>query len=753
MKLFVAIAFLLAAHAAHASVQTTVTKDSTITKVVKILETMMEKSKKEGAKEATLFGKYQCYCDTNEAEKTASITDLTKKIGLLGSNIQELQGANGKLSAECAELRTAMQDNEAAREEAQGIRDKAEAAFLAEEADLKQAIGQMDDAITTLAEVGADQTAKLVQLGNSGGDHAQFRGSASLVKLSDTVKHALSAASVFLDSRQSRSVESFLQAPFTGTYTSQSAEIVGILKNMRDTFKQNLANARATEDAQSKAFKKFMKTKNEEYDMMKEEYEEKQENLGTNDDELSAKKTQLDDAESTKADDEEFLAKLITMCDAKAKQYEERTALRANEDAAISEAIAILNSDAAFGTFQKSSATSTGATGFLQMSSRRHRIKAAAVMSSALKQAQPAMEVLKKAHSKRLGKIVAMLQKENPFDGVLEEIKKMLVLIEEEAAADKENLDWCNQEREENHDSLDKAKKSIETLESEISDLDSAINDPVEGLLKQISDTETALEENTASQIEETKERTKENLQYQGAIKNLVAAEDILDKAIKALKKFYDALEEKYADELLQSTGKEEPAPPDTFDDEYKGQSSKGGDAIEMLEFILKETKKEETEAHTDEKDAQHDYEDSMTELKKQEADDQETLASLNKELAETKEELLMKKEELAKTEKEKKRLEDYLEDIKPGCDFITENYEDREESREVESKALKKASGLIKDTPIYKSLKAAEKEDSWGECKDICKEAGEDHVKCKACLADVTIPGYCAGHKDTEGC
>eukprot|EP00747_Dinoflagellata_sp_TGD_P137796 gnl/TRDRNA2_/TRDRNA2_175726_c0_seq65.p1 gnl/TRDRNA2_/TRDRNA2_175726_c0~~gnl/TRDRNA2_/TRDRNA2_175726_c0_seq65.p1 ORF type:complete len:749 (+),score=304.12 gnl/TRDRNA2_/TRDRNA2_175726_c0_seq65:100-2346(+) len=727
------------------------TQDRTITKVVKLLQGMLDKSKEDGDKEHKLFAKFKCYCDSNEEEKTANIKELTKQIGILESKIEELQGSNGQLSTACAELRSGMMENEDARKEAESIRTKANEAFVAEEEDLTKAIGQMDEAIQTLADVGADQT-----LGNSAADHEKFmatRPGSSLSELKSTVKVALAAAKVFLAPHQKHTVESFLQAPFTGTYTSQSAEIVGILKNMRDTFKQNLANARATEDAQSKAFKKFMKTKNEEYDMMKEEYEEKQENLGTNDDELSAKKTQLDDAESTKADDEEFLAKLITMCDAKAKQYEERTALRANEDAAISEAIAILNSDAAFGTFQKSSATSTGATGFLQMSSRRHRIKAAAVMSSALKQAQPAMEVLKKAHSKRLGKIVAMLQKENPFDGVLEEIKKMLVLIEEEAAADKENLDWCNQEREENHDSLDKAKKSIETLESEISDLDSAINDPVEGLLKQISDTETALEENTASQIEETKERTKENLQYQGAIKNLVAAEDILDKAIKALKKFYDALEEKYADELLQSTGKEEPAPPDTFDDEYKGQSSKGGDAIEMLEFILKETKKEETEAHTDEKDAQHDYEDSMTELKKQEADDQETLASLNKELAETKEELLMKKEELAKTEKEKKRLEDYLEDIKPGCDFITENYEDREESREVESKALKKASGLIKDTPIYKSLKAAEKEDSWGECKDICKEAGEDHVKCKACLADVTIPGYCAGHKDTEGC
>merc|ERR1719428_1772163 len=142
-----------------------------------------------------------------------------------------------------------------------------------------------------------------------------------------------------------------------------------------------------------------------------------------------------------------------------------------------------------------------------------------------------------------------------------------------------------------------------------------------------------------------------------------------------------------------------------------------------------------------------------MTELKKQEADDQETLASLNKELAETQAELLEKKEELAKTETEKKRLEDYLEDIKPGCDFITENFDQREENRATETDALENAKKLLKDTPIYKTLKAKEHEDSLGDCKDTCLDSGEEHVKCKACLADVTVPAYCAGHKGTEGC
>merc|ERR1719272_2170858 len=96
-----------------------------------------------------------------------------------------------------------------------------------------------------------------------------------------------------------------------------------------------------------------------------------------------------------------------------------------------------------------------------------------------------------------------------------------------------------------------------------------------------------------------------------------------------------------------------------------------------------------------------------MTDLKSEEADLEKSIAEMTKTLAEKRAELLDKEEELAKTQGEKKSLEAYLEDIKPGCDFITKNFDDREANRATETKALKKASTLLKDTPIYKSLKA----------------------------------------------
>jgi len=737
MKVFSLVAASLAV-----SCDAAASKDSTITKVVKILQDMLAKSKKEGDEERTIFAKFKCFCDQNEAEKKESISDLGKEINVLSSKIEELQGSTGGLSTECAKLKADIAANKNALAEATAIREKEHKEFKAEKADMEQAIDQMNDAIDTLSEIGADQT-----LG-SAADHEQFMAGKFLQSSSNSrVKRALEAVSAFLNPAESKSVQSFLQsrAPFTGTYSSQSGQIVGTLKSMRDTFEANLATAIATEKQQLEAFNKLKKTLEAAGKEMQASYDKKQEGLGTNDDDLSAKKSQLAEAKAQKVNDEEYLASLLEMCEAKTKEYNERKMLRANEDAAVAEAIAILNSDEAFATFSTADATSTGATGFIQLRSRRVRVHA---QSSSLP--VQVKQALLQANSPRVQKLASLVQAENVFETVLTEIDKMLEVIVKEGKADKENLDWCNEERTENDAELADKIDEIDTLEGEIDKLVTTIDDPETGLKAQIKQTEESLEENIDTQKTETKERREENLLYQEDIKNLVAAESILKKAIKVLRKYYDKLEKRMAAEagaLLQ----EDPDAPDTWGN-YKGQSNKGGDAIKMLEFILDETIKEETEAHSDEEKSQHGYEDSMQDLKDKEASDEKTLAKLQTTLAKKEEELVMKRKELKATTAEKLSIEAYLLKIKPGCDFITKNFETREKNRATETTALKKAQTLIKGTPVYKNFKAESHVESFGDCKEPCTK-DEDHVKCKACMAETSIPGYCAGHKGTKGC
>merc|ERR1719281_2130523 len=286
----------------------------------------------------------------------------------------------------------------------------------------------MDQAIDTLSAIGADGTAMIAE------DHFLSHSKASLVAIKAGVKNALKKASIFLTGDQKKQVTSFMQAeaPFTGEYESQSGEIVGILKSMRDTFKSNLASARSSEAAAVESHTKFMKVKEDEFTKCKKSFDDKDKVLGENDDAISTKKSSKSAAENSKADDEEFLAKLQNMCAEKTKAFEDRKMVRANEEAAFAEAVSILNSDEAFESFGAVKATTSGGTGpsFIQLSRNVHRV-------SLREQVQ--QELVKKAQrtkSLKLARIAISLETGNPFDKLIVEIDNMVELIAKEEKAD-----------------------------------------------------------------------------------------------------------------------------------------------------------------------------------------------------------------------------------------------------------------------------------------------------------------------------
>merc|ERR1719197_1661495 len=103
--------------------------DRTITKVIKLLQGMMVKSKADGERDTELFAKYKCYCDSNEANKKKAIDQATKSIALLAGKIAELQASNGQMSTDNAQLEFSRGENERARETADELRAKANAEF------------------------------------------------------------------------------------------------------------------------------------------------------------------------------------------------------------------------------------------------------------------------------------------------------------------------------------------------------------------------------------------------------------------------------------------------------------------------------------------------------------------------------------------------------------------------------------------------------------------------------------------------
>merc|ERR1719207_79247 len=121
----------------------------------------------------------------------------------------------------------------------------------------------------------------------------------------------------------------------------------------------------------------------------------------------------------------------------------------------------------------------------------------------------------------------------------------MIELINKEEKEDHAQKNWCDSEREENQGVLDEKITNKEALEGQMVELTDEIENAETGLKKQIADEEEKLAENRKAQADEIEDRGLENVAYQANVKNLVAAQDLVNKATKVLKKFYDWLHAK----------------------------------------------------------------------------------------------------------------------------------------------------------------------------------------------------------------
>jgi hypothetical protein len=549
MQKFILPFFLLAVPAAAVSSS----EDSTITKVVKLLQEMLDKSKEDGTSDRTVSAKFKCYCDTTTEKKEKAIEETSAEIEAAQAQLNDLRAMNTKLSQEVAKLEADMAANQAAREEATSIRNKEKEDFAKEEADLVTGIDQLDRAVNLLAAVGADQTvsgdtdsAQLMAGGAS--EAAGFKGVGFMTKgsklskrsveeLSTDMKKALRAASIFLSGKDRAKLQSFLQAPFTGNYNAQSGEIVGVLKSMLDTFKANLDNARVAEEKKQKEYDEMMEVKSAEYDEMSELFEAKKKEIGDNAAQISTVSSEVDTMEAELAADQEFLAALSERCTSKAKEFEKRNQLRAGEEAAIAEAISILNSDAAFASFGKVSATSTGATGLLQKKGKKGTSLLQVSEENDVRKEATA-ELLKTSHlvhSVRIARVAMAISDGNPFKKVLEMINKTVTIIESEEKDDVAKKETCIEEQTTNEENRDHKETDIQTLEANLNELKVAIEGTKQSIVLATED----LGLNRDSQASTTATRKDAHAVFTETLSNCEDAEKILQKAVEVLQKYY----------------------------------------------------------------------------------------------------------------------------------------------------------------------------------------------------------------------
>jgi hypothetical protein len=150
--------------------------------------------------------------------------------------------------------------------------------------------------------------------------------------------------------RAMKTMASFMQAHGEEAgpkYSSQSGEIVGIMKQMKEEMEAELKDAQKTEKDRAANFDELSASKSQEIAEGEKMSEDKEDELATTANELAEAKEDLDQTQTALSEFQTFLANLEKTCAEADTNFEARKKTRMDEIKAVSMTIDILTSDEA----------------------------------------------------------------------------------------------------------------------------------------------------------------------------------------------------------------------------------------------------------------------------------------------------------------------------------------------------------------------------------------------------------------------
>jgi len=663
-----------------------------IRKVVTMLQMMQKKVEAEGEKEQDMFDKFMCYCKGGVGDLEKSISEAEAKSGELPSQIEEAVGELKQLKEDLKKAQVDRASAKTAIEEATAIRAKEASAFATESGELKTNIAAIGKAVAALEK-------------GMGGAFLQTSAAATLKNLVENDQKMLDV--------DREDLTSFLAGESTNEYAPASGAIVGILKQMGDTMSATLADITKTEEASLATFDELVKAKTEEIDALTAAIEDKTQRIGDLGVQIVGMKDDLSDVEESLVEDKKFLAELQKSCSTKEKEWAEICKTRSEELLALADTIKILNDDDALELFKK---TLPGASSFLQVqvSSESMRQQALSLLET--------FRSTKKHDRQRVDFIVMAIRgKKVGFDKIIKMIDDMVILLKEEQVDDEAKKEYC----EMSFDQADDKKKGLERAAGK---LEKAIDEAKESVatlideIKSLGDGIVALDKTVA---EATVQRKEENSDYTTLMASDGTAKEILAFAKNRLNKFYNpklykappkrelseedritlnmggSLAPTAAPGGIAGTGigfaqRVAPGPPPETAKAYSKKSGESGGVIAMIDALIKELDMEMTEAETNEKNDQEEYEELMADSAEKRAADSKSLAQKEGQKADTEAALVDFESESTSTAKALMATIEYIGQLHGECDWLIKYFDIRKEARTGEIDALGKAKAVL---------------------------------------------------------
>jgi len=636
-------------------------------KVVQMLEGVMAKGKEEKHAEEVEFAKFHEWCDQVRAEKTRSIKNLGDEIMQLSADIDAGEADAETLAEEIGELETEIARLTADLNAAKAVRAKENEDYQAAHLDVSESIDAIARAISVLKSREADVPQSLAQV----------------------------ASSKFIDDKAKAVISSFLElgsgaesgAPEANAYEFQSGGVVSLLGKLKLKFED-----------QKLVLEKEEMTSKANFEVLAQQLTDdiKADNAAV-DKKTAMKAKRLGDAaqakgdkkvaETTKAEDEKTFSDTDAECKETSEDYENNQVTRAGEITAIKKAIEILGSDAVAGGAEKHLPKLIQQSGavFAQLRATNDPQVAKRVAEFLQARAQ-------KFGSRYLTLIAARAQ-EDPFGKVKKMIKDLIVKLMEEANAEADQHAYCETELATNKQTREIKSSEVEELTADLEEETATF----ERLTSEIAALSDSIAETKAQQSKATNTRSEAKATNAETVADAKAAQDAVTKATQVLKEFYA----KSADlALVQGKGaigaglkeqmKEAALPT------YRGNQDSSTGIFGMLEVVLSDFARLESETSASEDAQQSAYDRMMDETNEDVAVKETEVTHKTNKKDQANENIHSLNKSLKMTQGELDAALDYYAKLKAECVDTGLSYEERKRMREEEIVSLQEALKML---------------------------------------------------------
>jgi len=702
--MFLSVAFL-------ALLSGSLAEPSQISKVVTLIEEMKTQSVKDGEADTEAYDKYKCWCETTETEKSAAIAAAETKLQELSGFLEEAAAKEGELKTEIAGLTDDIAKDQDALESATSMREKENGEFKTDEADAKETLGLLGEAIGVLGKVQLLQKQKkptkvaLVQvrdivhrispkfpgvmqkdlydmLGALEGVEQEHLGAVFLPRarkaaLEQSWHRSLPWLSETEEQKGAAAKPNAQNGAAAGakSYNAKSGGILGLLKNMGDNTARNLASAQKEELGALISFQSLQAAKNAEISSATKQKDQKELELADLVDKVAKSKEDVEATSETLAADQDFLARTQQGCTVEDEAYASRSKVRGEELVALGQTLDILTGDEARSLFDKT------INSFIQVravsSAHQESLKNAAM--------QRILLTAKKNKNWALASLAVRVRLAGGLDAftkVKAAMDMMLVELNAQQKAEYQKGEDCKKELDEVEDKITVASNTKDDLDQTHTGLENSL----EALGNDIATVKNEVSEMEVSLKSAGEQRKANNALYQQSISNQRATITILNMAAARLKEFY-------APKLVQVNVHMQAAPPPPKPAAFEKQN---GGVMQLLASIIGDAESEESVLKITEQDEQKDYAAfvstttaSIEADRKAIEEKSEQQAQANGEKSETQESQLANDASLAKL----KELESATH---TDCDWILKYFDIRQNARKEDMNAIEEAKAIL---------------------------------------------------------